>query len=79
MNYFWKLKLKNFMFHYKQIIDLRIEEEEGIQQSTRDWHHIAPPRSPVAGPAPSEEQFVDNMDISTFQKAAAQEADFKTN
>jgi hypothetical protein len=53
---------------------MRIQEEQGQQDSTANWNRVAPPRTKV-GPPPSEDQFVDNAtpDISQFQRAAAKQ------
>lgn len=74
MEYFWKLRWYDFIFHFKEIMDLATEEQGG-QNNAADpstWRHVQVPRvSPR--PAPSEEEFVDNarIDIGAFQKAEA--------
>jgi hypothetical protein len=75
MNYFWKLKWKNFMFHWKEITSIANEEHQGQDPANpANWNRIAPPRTmPATKAPPTEEEFVDNprIDISQYQQELA--------
>lgn len=56
--YFWKLKWRDFIYHYSEVAHLSAEEAGGADnpsdQST--WQNIMPPT--MSGPPPTEEDFI---------------------